>query len=143
MITVIDFSYGGEDYKADLIASVIRGTVDLYPVFDDCRFTYVLRHILTGFIFCEAGNRDVALKDLRDLYAIHSWYVFDRQKFPAYLIAKGLDIRREAYNSLPFDPDKTFVEIALRVVHRPMGRGKFVPDNLRVQLNDEYLTTVF
>ena len=101
------------------------------------------RHFFTWFIFGEAGNRDVALKTLRGLYALHSWYVFDNKNLPANIIAKGLDIRREAYKSFPSDEDKPFVEIALRVVHRPMGRGKFVPDNLRLKLNDEYLTTVF
>jgi hypothetical protein len=114
-------------------------------VFDADSFTYVLPYTLTGFVFCEAGTRDAALKALRELHALHSWdvHVDTYGLLPADVVAKGLDIRSSAHNSLPPDEDRTFIEIALRVIHRPMGRGKLVSDDLRVKLNDEYLETVF
>ncbi|GET44370.1 hypothetical protein [Microseira wollei] len=106
MISTIDFSSGGEDYQPDSIASVVRGTVAVYPVFDEDRFIYVLRHTFTGFIFCEAGTRDAALKELRQLYALDSWYVQSSKKLPADIIAKGLYITTEADKSVLLYEDK-------------------------------------
>ena len=93
MISLVDFSSDPNDCS-ERITSVIRGNRAVYPVFDGNSFIYVLRHTLTGFIFCEAGTRDVALKALDDLYALHPWD--DDEIKPGWLpqdvVHKGLDL---------------------------------------------------